>query len=307
MTIHVCIDIFAGMNIAQVKQIPLDEFLQRLGHTPARSRENQLWYLSPFRSESDPSFKVNPEINAWYDFGHGKGGDIIALVTELYGINSVPEVLTKISEVVGGKRPQVVFKKSSPALPRDPSLELIDLIPIRSRALLNYLIGRSIDPDLVRDKVFEARYRKDESTYFSIAFPNDSGGYELRNSHFKGTLGRKDLSLIPGNENHVIMFEGFFDYLSYLMLCSESLTATVIVLNSTSMREKAATLLKDRCPAAVELYRDNDPTGEQLRDYLTHTLPDIAWTDAAIRYQGYNDLNEWHVSQSISPISCLSA
>lgn len=31
---------------------------------------------------------------------------------------------------------------------------------------------------------------------FSVAFGNQSGGYELRNPYFKGCMGSKDLSII---------------------------------------------------------------------------------------------------------------
>jgi hypothetical protein len=40
---------------------------------------DQGWYLSPFRNEATPSFKVNQSANLWYDFGEGKGGTVIVL------------------------------------------------------------------------------------------------------------------------------------------------------------------------------------------------------------------------------------
>jgi len=36
--------------------------------------------------ETDASFKVNTELEKWYDFGIGKGGNILALAAELYHI-----------------------------------------------------------------------------------------------------------------------------------------------------------------------------------------------------------------------------
>ena len=41
-----------------------------------------MWYKSPFRTEKEASFKVDLHKEVWYDFGLGKGGDIITLAEE---------------------------------------------------------------------------------------------------------------------------------------------------------------------------------------------------------------------------------
>ena len=78
------------MNIQEVKNIRIADYLQSLGYTPVKQQGNNLWYESPFREEKDASFKVNTELNKWYDFGLGKGGNIIALAEELYATDHVP-------------------------------------------------------------------------------------------------------------------------------------------------------------------------------------------------------------------------
>ena len=67
------------MTIQDAKQIKLADDLQSLGYTPVKQQGRSLWYKSPLRNETDASFKVNTELNQWYDFGIGKGGNIIAL------------------------------------------------------------------------------------------------------------------------------------------------------------------------------------------------------------------------------------
>ena len=64
------------MNIQEVKNIRIADYLQSLGYTPEKQQGNSLWYKSPLREEKDASFKVNTELNRWYDFGLGKGGNI---------------------------------------------------------------------------------------------------------------------------------------------------------------------------------------------------------------------------------------
>ena len=72
------------MNIEDVKQIPIADYLHSLGYSPVKQQGNGLWYKSPLREEHEPSFKVNTDRNLWYDFGAGKGGNLIALAKELY-------------------------------------------------------------------------------------------------------------------------------------------------------------------------------------------------------------------------------
>lgn len=72
------------MNIEDVKQISIADYLHSLGYSPVKRQGNGLWYKSPLREEHEASFKVNTDRNLWYDFGAGKGGNIIALAKELY-------------------------------------------------------------------------------------------------------------------------------------------------------------------------------------------------------------------------------
>ena len=65
------------MNIQEAKQIKIADYLQSLGHRPVKQQGANLWYKSPLRNESEASFKVNTTLNSWFDFGMGKGGNII--------------------------------------------------------------------------------------------------------------------------------------------------------------------------------------------------------------------------------------
>ncbi|MEZ6104454.1 MAG: CHC2 zinc finger domain-containing protein [Pirellulaceae bacterium] len=89
------------MNIKQAKAIPLEDVLQRLGHTPERRGQNQLWYLSPFRIETTPSFKVDPDANSFWDFGEGKGGDALDLIQRIEGLPKVADALARLERLFG--------------------------------------------------------------------------------------------------------------------------------------------------------------------------------------------------------------
>lgn len=104
------------MNIQEAKQIRIADYLQSLGYTPVKQQGNSLWYKSPFREETEASFKVNTDRNLWFDYGLGKGGNIIALAEELYASDYVPYLLNKIAERVPHIR-SVSFFYGTHALP----------------------------------------------------------------------------------------------------------------------------------------------------------------------------------------------
>lgn len=104
------------MDIQTAKQIRIADFLYSLGYSPVKQQGINLWYKSPLREETEPSFKVNTERNQWYDFAIGKGGNIIALAQELYCSDYVPYLLQKIEEQIPHIRP-VSFFYGTHALP----------------------------------------------------------------------------------------------------------------------------------------------------------------------------------------------
>ena len=77
------------MTIEEAKQIKLQDYLHSLSFSPVKQQGDNLWYKSPFRDESEASFKVNTKLNQWYDFGIGYGGNIIALASCLYSASGV--------------------------------------------------------------------------------------------------------------------------------------------------------------------------------------------------------------------------
>ena len=64
------------MNISQAHEISIISFLEKEGFRPCRVYGDNYWYRSPLREEKIASFKVNRDINRWYDYGMSEGGDI---------------------------------------------------------------------------------------------------------------------------------------------------------------------------------------------------------------------------------------
>ena len=106
------------MTIEESKNIKLTDYLHSLGYNPIKQQGNSLWYKSPLREEQEPSFKVNTDRNLWYDFGAGKGGNILALAQELYASDSLPYLLDRIAEQSPSIRPvSFSFRQQSSTQP----------------------------------------------------------------------------------------------------------------------------------------------------------------------------------------------
>jgi len=72
------------MNCAEANQIDMVDYLNSVRYPPQKVHGNNYWYLSPFRDEKHPPFKVNRAKNLSYDHGIGKGGSLIDFLMEMH-------------------------------------------------------------------------------------------------------------------------------------------------------------------------------------------------------------------------------
>lgn len=285
------------MNIQEAKQIRIADYLQSLGYTPVKQQGNSLWYKSPFRQETEASFKVNTELNQWSDYGLGRGGNIIALAEELYASDYVPYLLNKIAEQAPHIRP-VSFSFRQQA--SEPSFQQLEVRELTHPALLRYLQERGIDTDLARSECKELHFIHNGKPYFAIGFPNVAGGYEVRNRFFKGCIAPKDISHVRQQgepREKCLVFEGMMDYLSYLTLRMKNCPTMpnldgqdYIILNSVSNVSKAIDALHGY--ERIHCLLDNDEAGrnaylELAREFDGHIR------DFSDNYNGHKDLNDY--------------
>ena len=161
------------MTIQDVKQIKLADYLQSLGYTPVKQQGRNLWYKSPLREETDASFKVNTELEKWYDFGIGKGGNIIALAAELYHSGDVAYLLKRIEERTAYIRP-ASFSFGRQHSDNQP-YQGLRVGELSSPALIAYLQERGINIGLAKRECRELRFMNADKPYFAIGFPNMAG------------------------------------------------------------------------------------------------------------------------------------
>lgn len=284
------------MNSKQAKSEPLLEFLGRLGYVPTSIRGHDAWYRSPFRmDERTPSFKVDVQKNLWFDHGMGSGGTIIDLVMHLEGETEISRVLERIASVLGSPPKAIV---TTPTLRvKDKPQPVIDRVQrIEDRGLEAYILERGIPLDLARLYLQEVSYRVGDHRFRALGFANDSGGFEVRTRDFKGTLGNKDIRMVPlPSSDRAAVFEGFFDFLSVLAhYRKDRAEAHVLVLNSTAMLERGMARLTAMKIQKLYSYLDRDTSGEKsLATLKTH--PDWQVLDGSGLYAGFKDANEFLV------------
>lgn len=209
-----------------------------------------------FLEQRTGSIAVDDKANVWYDHAAGKGGDIIAAVQEFENKTFFESV-----ERLSGTMPVREFlPRQKPEITQKIVVEKVS--EISHDALIQYIRGRGIELQDIVPFGKEVHWQNKGKRYFAVGFPNKSGGWVLRSSIFKGNILGGGISVqVLGTVKSIKVFEGWFDFLSYLKL-SGATDFKAIILNSTanlSLR-LMVNILKER--QKVELYLDNDATGE---------------------------------------------
>lgn len=279
------------MDTDAIRQIPIEDFLSRLGHEPVKRSGNELWYSAPYRSERTPSFHVNVEKQVWYDFGLGKGGDIFTLAGEFMHSTDFPTQARFIAEAAGA--PLVGMERKPPhPKPPGPVFEKVEVFPLLRSALTDYLAERGIPYEVASRHCCRLDYGVHGKRYYAVGFPNMAGGYEIRSRFFKGCIPPKQVSLVRQKETPAevcCVFEGFMDFLSALTLGLGG-AGDHLMLNSVTNVKRATEYLDGY--RGIECFLDRDEAGrkalETLRAYYGRRI-----TDRSPLYEGCKDLNEY--------------
>lgn len=127
-----------------------------------------------------------------------------------------------------------------------------------------------------------------------MGFSNDSVGYELRNGlNFKGKTSN-DITTFERGSKSVVLFEGFFDFLSALEYYGiQEPINTTIVLNTCNNLNRALPLLANR--KLIHCFLDNDETGHKTVQKLINKGFNVKdWS--AILYPNSKDFNDYLIA-----------
>jgi hypothetical protein len=318
------------MNISQAKQIPLRNLVEHLGgRFSHEGRSGETWFFSPFRpDEKTASFKIDDRKNEWHDFGHvsaghtgqGSGGDIINLWCDYYAADrkQIKEALKGLEEFAGrgiapivkrpptaSKKPAVEASESRGEVPRFKLLKepgRISLSVLKAELQRRGISMTTASPFLKQASIQDTKTNR---KYHGFAFLNDKGGVEIsipnpgKNENFKTCIGAKSPSSFSiDGSNSVIVFEGFFDFLTWMeMNKGRDPNCHIYILNSLSFIGQFAQQVIDK-KGAVSIVidmLDNDPAGEDARIKLADIIvtADLEFHAKNQIYKGFKDLNSW--------------
>ena len=280
------------MNIDDIKQISLVEFLHHLGYKPTGRDSKGLWFYAPYRNERKPSFHVNPRKGVWFDFGSGAGGDIFTLAGELCNSTDFIRQAEYIAEKM--RMPVSQPYKPEPFI-KQPTFEDVKVSKLESPALLKYLADRGIPRNIAQRWCVQVDYRLHGKDYYAIGFENNAHGFELRNSFYKGSYPPKHITHIAEGNARCNVFEGFIDFLSAERLGLNDGNDSV-VLNSVANVGKAIPTLAEY--PLILCYLDNDTAGRAAVARLRREFGDRV-SDKSALYPDHKDLNDY--LQSLNP------
>jgi hypothetical protein len=297
------------MNIEHSKDIPISEILSKLNIYPKKTTKSELIYLSPLREEKTPSFYVNIHRNIWFDHGEGVGGGLLKFAQSYLKSQNKPHTeqdaihwIKELSNYV----PDKPVKELSNNNPVDEisALVLKSKGPIKELGLIRYLEKRGIPLSIANPYLKELHIQNTNtgSSFYTLGFPNENNGYELRNPFFKGCLRPKTISFIRGRvpkPDGIHLFEGFMDFLSVMtQLNGRRLKGDCIVLNSVSCLSHAFPYIQNYGYKNVFSWMDNNESGEKA----TQLISEFVKTEQSLRhvkmnkiYARYEDVNAWHM------------
>ena len=276
------------MNCKQFNTIKLEEVLQILGHLPTKQTAKEAWFLNPFANENHASFKINKNLNYWYLHSEGIGGNNIDFMMK-YLKASVKEVLEWAEKQnFSSFQSQKDYHSKSSSL----NYSITEIKELQNENLKIYLQQRGLSPT-VYSLVKEVHFAIGEKKLYAIGFENLSGGWELRNQFYKGSLLKKDISVVNLNNNleknkNVVVFEGFIDTLSFVEM-KPFYKGDLLVMNSVSLLNKTKEYLKNY--SEFHLFLDNDKAGEHCKNSILESFPEAK--DHTEIYALHKDLNDY--------------
>ena len=258
--------------------------------------------------EKTASFKVNRVLNAWYDHGIGKSGNLVDFGI-LYFNCSVSDFLQHLSQY---QTPSISFfhqhsaalnlPASAPSFANEKKETLnegkiivLETRPLAEISLLKYLEKRCIPLDIAEKFCKEIDFLLYGKNRTVIGFQNNAGGYELRSAHFKGSSSPKEVPFFDHNKEELKVFEGFFNFLSHQAINKQDIDplTNFLVLNSLSFFLNQRERMEQH--QQIHLFLDRDSAG------IKFTQAALQWSkkfvDQSHVYKKYKDLNEFFIKQ----------
>ena len=241
-----------------ITDITIMEYLQIIGKgeilPPDADELKDTKIIAPWNSEKTPSCIIKE--GYFKDYSSGAKGGIIAFASlcvigridmrvgakELY--EKFPHLSNnKDNDNYNNRQTTNYYKPQNISSNKDNysnKPKIINIGHLFTYFLKDYITSRNIRLDIAMKYINEVKYEVKGKQYKAIGFKNDSGNYVLRNKYIKMNLGKSDITTIIEDDvayivlNSVthatkgiieakkhstsVIFEGFFDFLSYMAI-----------------------------------------------------------------------------------------
>ena len=309
--------------LEDVKGVSLPWILADFGIVPAdgkdpKSGRSYYVYLAAYRGETNPSLSVyfgKKGIWLWKDLASGEYGTSLDLLVKFGFFLTWREAAVYIAQKYLGAtnervdKPTPVHRAHTPvtschqASKTDYPGKILGLYPIQGSPAQKYItMIRRIPITIASQYLAYARYRypNQDKEYFGMAWPTLKGGWSIRWAKDLGPhkgktfVGQAGISYYPASAQMIsdscAVFEGMFDFLSFIALNNGIAPCDAIVLNSTSYANQAIEMLGEY--GIINCYLDNDDAGRRATEVIRTTFGD-AVEDHAAEYIEFNDLNDY--------------
>lgn len=287
--------------------------------------------------ERTASFKVDVKRNQWHDFARTEKvdahGDVLDLWTDFHNkprrdSEAIKEALKALERFSTSPLPLREYRQGSrqtrsSSISTSPRYQLAkNPTRIWRMALKQELIRRGLDLDDVQPalkvsggqsilrpsagvtlKQAQLLDTKTNKVFNGFAFENDKGGYDISipnpitDKSFKSTVGKKWITTMEGSGSTAHVYEGFWDFYTWIKMNKGYADHTYIILNSASNVRMAADYLIERKGVlkSVLTFLDNDRAGENATRNLSQMLKPHGLQVITMNhiYQGYKDLNDY--------------
>lgn len=280
-------------DLEKIKAIPIKDVLSGMGIEPVKRSGKELYYNRFYVDgvHDTPHLAVDTKTNLFRDLVDStRKGSVIDLIMMIHGC-TFHDAVTMLDNdqipTVHVEKPQVIdtAKKIILKTVRD----------FRMSGLLQYAHQRGISTDVLNRYCKEIFYNfegSDKRDVFAIGFKTDSDSWVIRTKATKMNIGCQDITTLRFHQDKDVwfIFEGFFDFLSYVEYMGTIPIANVIVLNSVSNIERSYRRFSD----VSRLYwlGDNDVAGDNAFKAL-QSIYGGRVKDARTKFKGCNDLNDF--------------
>ena len=237
------------LNAGSIReQMPLCALLKHLGYKPAKINGVEHHYINVLKSaESNSTFVVNDQLNIWYDRLTRRSGNIIDFGNAYWPDLNSDQVIEKISQFFQvSKQPTEIRKihgRRKRLAVKIPFYHIEDIKPVGCNTEITTYLQSQGFWEISIGHLKEVYYyvvdeKKRRKEFFAAGWQNENGGWEVRGKNFSGCLGRKGITFIPGDANLLILFEDYFDYLSWKYVNKLS-GPSILILNSPEFLDAA--------------------------------------------------------------------